>query len=361
MNLPQLQFPSLPGIPVTFMWPIALWALALLPLLVAGYLLFQARRPRRVARFGNPALLPNIVPATPGWRRHVPIAFYVLALAGLLLGLARPQAVLAVPREQATVVLVMDTSVSMIATDVVPARYAAANAAAKRFLQSLPAAFRVALVNFSASAQLDVAPTVDREAVRAALDALQPQGGTAMGDALELARGVVQSTIEADAAAGTGSRVATPSAGTSESRGGASGSGASQPVPAAILLLSDGAQTAGQADPLAAAERIRELGVPVYTIALGTETGVIDSPDNPGTPLPVPPDPGTLQQIAQCTGGQFFTAPTAQDLQSVYESIGSRVTYAHEPQEITSAFTAAGAILFAAGSALALLWFNRFP
>ncbi len=340
MSLPQLPsfsgHPDLSSVPVTFMWPLALWAMLLVPVLLALYLVVQARRPRGVARFGNPALLPNLMPAPPGWRRHVPIVFYTLSLAGLLLGLARPQAVLAVPREQATVVLVMDTSISMIATDVQPTRYAAANAAAKRFLDSLPPSFRVALVNFSAGAQLDVAPTVDREAIRAALDALQPQGGTAMGDALELARGVVVSAVEPDAPA-------------------------NKSVPAAILLLSDGAQTAGQADPLLAAERISEVGVPVYTIALGTEDGVIDSPDNPGTPLPVPPDPDTLAQVAQRTGGQFFTAPTAQDLQSVYENIGSRVTYKHEPQEITSFFAAAGAVLMAAGGALALLWFNRFP
>ena len=363
MSLPQLPsfsqaLDDVSSLPVTFMWPVALWALLLVPVLLALYLFFQARRPRRVARFGNPALLPNLVPSSPGWRRHIPIAFYVLSLAGLLLSLARPQAVLAVPREQATVVLVMDTSISMIATDVQPTRYAAANAAAKRFLDSLPPSFRVALVNFSAGAQLDVAPTVDREAIRAALDALQPQGGTAMGDALELARGVVVAAVEADNAAASAGSGGAGSQGPASS---AASGAAKESVPAAILLLSDGAQTAGQADPLIAAERIGQLGVPVYTIALGTVDGVIDSPDNPGTPLPVPPDPDTLAQVAQRTGGQFFTAPTAQDLQSVYENIGSRVTYKHEPQEITSLFAAAAAVLLVVGGGLALLWFNRFP
>ena len=324
--------------PLTFMWPPMLWALLLVPAAVFAYTLLGRRRARAVARFTNPALLPNLAPRSPGWRRHVPVAFYLLALVGLLIGLARPQAVLAVPREQATLVLVMDTSISMVATDVQPNRFAAANTAAKRFLAALPAAYRVSLVSFSASAQLVSAPTADRDAIRAALDSLRPEGGTAMGDALELARGVVQSVAEAE-------RI--PDA---------------EEIPAAILLLSDGAQTAGQAQPLDVAERIAgELRVPVYTIALGTQQGVIDSPDNPGTPFPVPPDEETLRQVARLTDGRFFNAPSAADLEAVYENIGSRVGVKHEPREITSAFAAAGALLLAAGSALSLLFFNRFP
>ena len=326
------------SLPLTFHWPLMLWALLLVPAAALAYLLSSRGRARAVARFTNPALLPNLAPRAPGWRRHVPAAFYLLALAGLLLSLARPQAVMAVPREQATLVLVMDTSISMVATDVQPNRFAAANAAAKRFLAALPAAYRVSLVSFSANAQLVAAPTADRAAIRAALDSLRPEGGTAMGDALELARGVVQSVATAEQIPDE------------------------EEIPAAILLLSDGAQTAGQAQPLDVAERIAdELRVPVYTIALGTQQGVIDSPDNPGTPFPVPPDEATLRQVARLTDGQFFTAPTAADLQAVYEAIGSRVGVVHEPREITSAFAGAGALLLAAGSALALLFFNRFP
>ena len=326
------------SLPLTFHWPLMLWALLLIPAAVLAYVLSGRGRKRAVARFTNPTMLPNLAPRTPGWRRHVPAAFYLLALAGLLLSLARPQAVMAVPREQATLVLVMDTSISMVATDVQPNRFSAANAAAKRFLAALPPAYRVSLVSFSANAQLVSAPTSDRDVIRAALDSLRPEGGTAMGDALELARGVVQSVATAEKIPDE------------------------EEIPAAILLLSDGAQTAGQAQPLDVAERIAdELRVPVYTIALGTQQGVIDSPDNPGTPFPVPPDEGTLRQVARLTEGQFFTAPTAADLQAVYEDIGSRVGVVHEPREITSAFAGAGALLLAAGSAFALLFFNRFP
>jgi Ca-activated chloride channel family protein len=159
-----------------------------------------------------------------------------------------------------------------------------------------------------------------------------------MGDALELARGIVQSVADVEKIS------------------------EAEEIPAAILLLSDGAQTAGQAQPLEVADRIAdELRVPVYTIALGTQQGVIDSPDNPGTPFPVPPDEATLRQIARLTDGQFFTAPSAADLQAVYENIGSRVGVVEEPREITHAFAAAGALLLALGSALSLVFFSRFP
>ena len=338
MRLPWLNELTFPAtLPVSFLWPLMLWALLLVPVAVVAYASLGRRRARTVARFANLALLPTIAPRTPGWRRHVPAAFYLAALAGLLLSLARPQAVMAVPREQATLVLVMDTSISMIATDVQPNRFSAANTAAKRFLDALPTAYRVSLVSFSGNAQLVTAPTADRSVVRAALDSLRPAGGTAMGDALELARGVVQSVANAEKIPDH------------------------EEIPAAVLLLSDGAQTAGQAQPLDVARRIAQLGVPVYTIALGTQNGIIDSPDNPGTPFPVPPDEPTLRQIARVTEGQFFSAPSAADLQAVYDNIGSRVGVRHEPREITSAFAAAGAVLVALGGACALVFFNRFP
>jgi Ca-activated chloride channel family protein len=365
MNLPAV--PSLsalaipPLVPVGFLWPLALWLLLLVPAAIAAYGAMQVRRRRHAARFSRPDLRPNLVPASPGWRRHVPVACYLLALTGLLLSLGRPQAVLAVPREQATVVLVMDTSISMSATDVQPTRFAAAGAAARRFLEILPAPFRVALVSFSASAQLVTAPTADRSEVRQALASLRPEGGTAMGDALELARGVVQSSLEA-AGQPAGPGAVPGAAGAPPVQGRAPAvAPADDGPPAAILLLSDGANTAGQVQPLDAAARIQQLGVPVYTIALGTAAGVIESPDSPGQLMAVPPDEATLQQIAQLTGGQFFTAPTAADLRAVYEHIGSRIGYAQEQREITAAFAAGAAVLLAAGSAFALLWFNRFP
>jgi Ca-activated chloride channel family protein len=364
-----------------FAWPLALWGLLLIPLALAAYLAVQRRRTQYTARFANRNLLPNLVPLAPGWRRHAPIALYLLALSGLLAALARPQVAMAVPREEATVVLVMDTSVSMGATDVQPTRLAAANASAKRFVDALPASLRVSVVSFSNSPQLQTVPTTDRAAVRQALDALRAGGGTAMGDAIRLAVGVAESTRETESdGAGAAARTTSPAAPAAAAPprtaatpaapapsaprpGAAPAAQNSSPPPAAILLLSDGANTAGQTQPLDAAVEAQRLGIPVYTIALGTATGTIENPERPGSGqlMAVPPDDATLQRVAQITGGQFFRAPTATDLQTVYQRIGSRVGYASQDQEVTFAFVAAGAALLAAGGALALLWFNRFP
>jgi Ca-activated chloride channel family protein len=351
-----------------FTWPAALWGLLLVPLALGVYVAIQRRRARYAARFSHRNLLPNLVPHSPGWRRHAPIALYLLALIGLLASLARPQAALAVPREDATVVLVMDTSYSMGAVDVQPTRLAAAEAAANHFLDTLPAPLRVSLVSFSNSPQVQTFPTTDRAAVRQSLSALRPDGGTAMGDAIRLAVGVAESTREPASDAGGTARTAggtTPAAPNSAAPAPstAPASAENTPPPAAILLLSDGANTAGQTQPLDAAAQAQRLGIPVYTIALGTTDGTIDNPENPGRGqrMAVPPDDATLQQVAQMTGGQFFRAPTAADLQAVYEHISSHVGYAQQEQEVTFAFVASGAALLAAGGALALLWFNRFP
>ena len=361
MNLP-FQVPTIPAlpaladVPIRFLWPVALWGLLLVPIALAAYLVAQRGRRRHAARFGNPHLLPNLVPSAPGWRRHLPVAFYLLALIGLLTGLARPQTVMAVPREEATVVMVMDTSFSMGAVDVQPDRLSAAKAAANRFLDALPAPLQVALVSFSNGAQLRTAPTTDRSSVHLALDTLRPDGATAMGDAIALSVGVAESALGAGTA---GTPAATPTP-----RGSSATSPASPAQrPAAVLLLSDGSNTAGQRQPLEAAARAQQLGIPIYTIALGTAAGTIESPDAPGTGqrMSVPPDEQTLQQVAQLTGGKFFKAPTAADLQAVYQDLGSRVGYAEEQQEVTYAFAAAGAALLAVGATLALLWFNRFP
>jgi Ca-activated chloride channel family protein len=314
------------------------------------YLAAQRRRGRDATRFTNRDLLPNLAPRAPGWRRHVPVAFYLLALSALLIALAGPRAVVPVRQEQATVVMVLDTSISMRAVDVQPTRLAALQAAGRRFLEILPAPVRVGMVAFSAAPQVLAPPTPDRAALLAALRGLRAEGGTAMGDAIERAVDVAQlgaqpegSTPGSAEAAGAGGRGTTP--------------------PAAIVLLSDGANTAGQEQPLDAATRARDLGIPIHTIAFGTSSGTIESPDAPGSGqrMAVPPDEATLRQVAQLTGGRFFTAPTAADLMSVYEQLGARVGVVEEEREITVAFAAAGAILLAAGGAIALLWFNRFP
>ncbi|HET9756489.1 MAG TPA: VWA domain-containing protein [Candidatus Limnocylindrales bacterium] len=352
---------------MSFASPVLLLALLLVPLAIAGYLLVQRRRSRYVVRFTNVDLLSNLVPRTPAWRRHVPPALYVLALSALVIGLARPSAMLAVPREDATIVLTMDVSGSMLATDVAPSRLDSAKQAASAFIDQLPASFRVGLVTFGTAAQVAVSPTTDRAEVHAALDALQADGGTALGDAIELSLGMAQDVIDAaansaaDPGAGSASPSPPPSAGSSPDP--SAPAGASEPPLVATVLLSDGANSTGKLEPAEADRAAAAAGMPIYTIALGTATGVVSVTDEFGVPhtVEVPPDTDTLAAIAETTGARSFEAPTADDLQKIYESLGSRVGVRYEAQEITQWFAAAGLVLMVAGAGLAAHWFNRFP
>ena len=356
---------------MTFAEPWLLVGLLAVPLVVLAYLLVQRRRARYVVRFTNVDLLANLVPRSPAWRRHVPPALYVLAMSALVISLARPTAMVAVPREDATIILAMDVSGSMMATDVQPSRLASAKAAASDFIDQLPPTFQVGLVTFSTAARVAVSPTTDRQALHAAVGDLTAEGGTALGDAIaeatELARGVID---EADAAAGASpapSEVpsvdpsAAPSADPSASPSATPES--SEPPLVATVLLSDGANSTGQMEPDQAAREAAAAGVPVYTIALGTPSGVVTVPNEFGIPqqVEVPPDTDTLAAIAETTGARSFEAPTASDLQAIYESLGSRVGTHEEPQEVTQWFAAAGLALMLVGAGLAAHWFNRFP
>jgi Ca-activated chloride channel family protein len=337
-------------------WPGFLWALALIPAALLAYLFGQRRRTRYAVRFTNLDLLANVVPRTPGWRRHVPPALYLLALTGLLLSLARPQAVTLVPKEQATVMLVMDTSGSMNATDVAPSRLIAAEQAAALFVSELPAKFRVGVVAFSGTAQTIARPTTDRATVEDALASLHAEGPTAMGDAIERALEARQPTQPAAAP--------TTTAGTNGTATPTTTPDLSKQPPTVILLLSDGSNTQGRTQPLDAARHARQLNVPVFTISLGTDTGMVDVPDESTGQLrriPVPPDKFTLRRVAEATGGRFFTAPTSKDLKGIYHDLGSKIGFVREKQEVTVVFAAASLLFLVAGAGLALIWFSRFP
>jgi Ca-activated chloride channel homolog len=343
---------------VSVLWPGFLWALVLVPCALAAYLLAQRRRARYAVRFTNLDLLANVVTRSPGWRRHLPAALYLLALATLLVSLARPQSVVLVPKEQATIVMVIDVSGSMNATDVEPTRLLAAQQAANSFLENLPAKFRVGLVSFSATAQTLTRPTTDRDAVRDALSSLHADGGTAMGDAIE--RGLEAkrpAPAQADRPKGKPGSQPTPTTPPAE----AQPTGKEPPV--VMLLLSDGANTVGKKQPMDAAEEAKQLRVPIFTIALGTDSGVVEVPDETGQPrrIPVPPDKVTLRRVADVTGGKFFTAPSNRDLKGVYRDLGSRIGFVKERQEVTVVFAAGALLLLVAGGALSLAWFNRFP
>jgi Ca-activated chloride channel family protein len=352
---------------MTFSSPELLLALLLVPAALFAYLLIQRRRTRYVVRFTNVALLENLVPRRPAWRRHVPAALYLVAIAALGVALARPSMTIAVPREEATVMLTMDTSRSMLATDVAPDRLTAAKAAASSFIDKLPPGFRVGLVAFSTEARLVVPPTADRGQLLAALQGLRADGGTALGDAIAL------SVDAADLAAGTTGHPAAapsspspdPSPSADPAEPGSAGSAADEggaPL-VATVLLSDGKSSTGQLEPLDAATEAAARGVPVYTIALGTASGTVEVQDNLGRTetIQVPPDTATLRKIADTTGARFFEAPTSEDLAAIYEGLGSRVGFTMEQQEVTQWFAAGALLMVLAGAGLAAFWFNRIP
>jgi Ca-activated chloride channel family protein len=348
---------------MTFTSPELLAALLIVPLAIAAYLFVQRRRARYAVAFTNVDLLSNLVPRRPAWRRHVPPVLYLAAIGALVLAMARPSMTLAVPREEATIILTMDVSGSMRATDVQPTRLAAAQKAASDFVDQLPDSFQVGLVVFSTAPRVLVAPTTDRVAIQGALDSLVANGGTALGDAIATSLDAAGVT---DAAAGTTDPTQEPSssAGSSPSASpSALPSASAEPPLVAMVLLSDGANSTGLLEPLDAAEQAAARGIPVYTIALGTENGVVEVPNDQGQlqTLEVPPDTETLAAVAEATGARFFDAPTAEDLAQIYESLGSRVGFTEEQREVTQLFAAAGLLFVLAGAGLAAHWFNRFP
>lgn len=323
---------------MSFAWPLALLFLLVIPVLAGLQVLAARRRRRQAARFANPALVPNLVPSSPGWRRYVPPALALLALALLLVGVARPHVVRDVTRDEATIILTIDTSRSMQATDVQPSRFAAAKQAALAFLEEVPDEYSVGIVSFSTNADPVLPPTTDREAGRIALNELRLGSGTALGAAIARS---VELALEAS------ERERPPAAGARS--------------PGAVVVLSDGAQTSGDVQPQAAARRARELGVPVSTVGLGTGDAVVEVPRPGGLRerVVVAPDLPTLRRIAQTTGGTFAEAPSAAKLEEVYRDLGTRLAVDPKRVEVTSAFAAGGAVLLLLGGALSSLWFRR--
>ena len=285
---------------MSFASPAFLIGLALIPVLVVLYV----RAERRPQSFAPPNLLPSVVRRRAGWRRHAAIAGYGVAMAALLVALAKPQTTVAVPTEQARVIIVTDRSGSMLAQDVAPNRLAAAKKAAGTFLDAIPGKVRVGAVAFNQKAEVLQSPTRDHDAVREALRSIKAAGSTATGDAISAALDRI-----------TGK------------------------APAAIVLLSDGKSVRGS-DPLAAARAAKARKIPIYTVALGTANGTINGGQ------PVPPDPRTLADIARITGGRAFTARDVKALDQVYKGLGSQVATKKQKREVTSLF---------AGGALALM------
>ena len=323
---------------MTFLAAWRLWFLVFVVAILVAYLLVQRTRATYALRFTSSELLDVVAPQRPGFRRHVPAALFVVALASLVVAFARPARVVLVPRERATVIIAIDVSLSMQAPDVEPTRLEAAQGAAQRFIDELPPTLNVGVVSFAGSAAVLVSPTQDRLAAHSAIGNLSLAESTAIGEAIFTSLAALDNAPAADS---------------------------DDPPPARIVLLSDGETTVGRPDGEAVAAA-READVPVSTIAFGTPGGFIVY-DDPTTAvvesdaIAVPVREQNLEAIADATGGAFFTASTLEELDAVYADIGSAIGYEEREREISDMFVGVGAGLLIAAAGLSLLWFQRIP
>lgn len=315
---------------MTFLSAGWLWLLAGVAALAVAYVVLQRRRGRYAVRFTNVALLDVVAPERPAWRRHLPAAALLAALASLVLAMAQPAREVQVPKERATVMLAVDVSISMRATDVRPSRIDAARTAAIDFVTSLPDELNVGLVEFAGQASVVVSPTTNHDQVVRAIETMELQNGTAIGEAVFASLDAIASAPPDDDG---------------------------RPPPGRVVLLSDGVRNQGRSneDAAAAAE---EAGVPVSTIAYGTDEGEIELGERI---VPVPVDRDALRVLAEDTGGSFFEAATGSELEQVYDDIGSAIGYEIEEREVGRWFTGAGLVALVAASIMSLAWFSRLP
>jgi Ca-activated chloride channel homolog len=316
---------------MTFQSPIWFVGLLVVAALVAVYVVLQLRRKAYAARFTNVALLGSLVPKRPGWKRHVAFGLLALALAVLVVSLAVPSTEVRVPRERATVMMAVDVSLSMEATDVAPSRFQAMQIAAKEFVGVLPERINLGLVSFAGTATTLVPPTTDRPQVRGAIDNLDLAESTAIGEAVFTSLTAIENYQ---------SSIDVPS---------------EELPPARIVLLSDGFNTVGR-DETQAIDAAKAAGVPVSTIAFGTDFGTLDID---GETVPVPVDRASLEELADETGGSYSEAASVEELEEVYADIGSQIGYTTELQDVSPWFVRAGVLLALLGVGLSLLWTNR--
>jgi Ca-activated chloride channel family protein len=314
---------------MNFLAPGRLWMLVLVAALAATYVVVQRRRRHYAARFTNLDLLASVAPKRPGWRRHVAAAAMLAALVVLVAAWARPTRPEKVPRERATVMLAVDTSVSMRAMDVDPSRLEAAKAAGTAFVDDLPGRFRLGLVAFDSDARQVVAPTQEHDSVRDALRRLRLDERTAIGEAIFTSLDSLQDIP----------------------------SRSSRRPLAHIVVMSDGSTNTGRSNE-SAAEAAARARVPVTTIAFGTDDGTIVTS---GEEYPVPVDRDALREIAETTRGRFYEAQSAEQLRSVYSDIGSSVGFRTEQREATAWFVGIALAFAIAGAGASLIWTSRLP
>ncbi len=340
---------------MSFVWPDFLWSLLALPLLVALYWWLLNRRKKTTLRFASLSIVKQAMGKGPGWRRHVPPMLLLLALATLLLATARPSAVVTLPLQQETIILAMDVSGSMRATDVLPNRMVAAQEAAKAFLADLPRNVRVGVVSFAGTAAVVQPPTQNREDIVAAIDRFQLQRGTAIGSGIVLSLATIFPEAGIDLSQITGQRNMPLGPGDKPPK-------EFTPVPpgsfssAAIVLLTDGQRTTGP-DPMDAAKMAADRGVKIYSVGIGTKEG--ETIGFEGWSMRVRLDEETLKNIANLTRAEYFYAGTAADLKKVYQSLSSRLIVEKKETEITALFAAAAAALVVLAGGLSVWWFGR--
>jgi Ca-activated chloride channel family protein len=320
---------------MTFLSPGRLWLLALVPAVLAVYVMLQLRRKQYTLRFTNLDLLAQVAPRHPGWRRHVAALLFLIAIIVMMIGWARPASSVKVPRDRATIMVAIDVSLSMKATDVAPTRFDAAKSAAKTFIQNLPMRFNVGVVGFAGGANVIAAPSADREQAIASIDQLQLDKRTAIGEAVFTSLQAIRSF---DAANG----------GTSAPQ---------DPPPAHIVLLSDGDNTTGRSVPEAIQGSLAAK-VPVSTIAFGTPYGTVEI-DGEVTPVDVNKE--ALRGLAEQTNGKAYEAADGSQLSEVYKHIGSSLGYRTEHREVAARFSGIALLFALAAGGASLAWFARLP
>jgi Ca-activated chloride channel family protein len=345
---------------MTFLWPEMLWLLLLVPLLVAGYFYILRRKQASALRYASLSMVKQAIGAGQRFRRHIPPLLFLIAVIAMIVAIARPAAVVMLPSQYQTIILAMDVSGSMRATDVQPNRLAAAQAAAKAFVEEQPSNVRIGVVSFAATASVVQPPTQNREDIIAAIERFQLQRGTAIGSGII----VSLATIFPDAGIDVSSFIY----GRRGSRGipidqpGKSDKPDFKPVApgsytsAAIVLLSDGQRTTGP-DSLESAQLAADRGVRVFTVGFGTQGG--ETIGFEGWSMRVRLDEETLKQIAHMTRGEYFYAGTAADLKKVYQVLNSKFLLEKKPMEISSLFAGAAALIAVTSALLSLLWFHR--
>ena len=351
-------------LPVNFLWPQLLWLLAVLPLLVLLYWWILRRRKKVALRYASLSIVREAMGRAQTWRRHIPPFLLLLAFAAMLMAAARPVATITLPSTQQTIILAMDVSGSMRATDVLPNRLVASQNAAKAFLKELPRHVRVGIVAFAGSAQVVQPVTLSREDLNTAIDKFQMQRATAIGSAIVVALSELFPG-QVDLASVTYGRANDPFA--------AQGRAIDQPkaeaekkpfvpVPpgsyssAAIILLTDGQRTTG-VDTAEAAKMAADRGIRVYTVGVGTVDGEVIGFE--GWSMRVRLDEETLKTVARETKGEYFYAGTAENLKQVYESLSTRLTVEKKETEVSGLLALAAAVLVLLSAGLSLLWFNR--